>query len=175
MSWKGTLPWVVLTTCPAYAVQYLTVEQAQREAFPQATFFRTADVVLNPAQAEAVSERLSKKFKSGQRLRVWRAEQGSQLLGWFVTDAVIGKHLLIDYAVALSPSGEVERVEILEYRENYGGEIRREEWLRQFRGKEAGAALRLDEDVLNITGATLSCRHVTEGVKKIVAIADVCL
>lgn len=175
MSWKETLPLVVLASCPAYAVQYLTVEQAQREAFPQATSFQSADVVLSAGQATEVSERLKKKIKPGQRLRVWRAEKGSRLLGWFVTDAVIGKHLLIDYAVALTPGGKVERVEILEYRENYGGEIRREAWLRQFRGKDVGAALRLDEDIRNITGATLSCRHVTEGVKKIVAIADVCL
>lgn len=172
---KAAIPIVALAACPAYGVQYLSVEQAQQECFPTATTFRPAEVALSKEQAAAVSARLERRVKAGSRLRIWRVMRGGELLGWFVLDAVIGKHLLIDYAVALSPAGKVKQVEILEYRENYGGEIRREDWRRQFVGKGPEAELALDGDIRNITGATLSCRHVTEGVKKIVAIADVCL
>jgi hypothetical protein len=137
---------VLTIAAPAYAVQYLSVAQAQKLAFPSAT-----------------------RFSEAEGGRAWRAEAGGKLLGLVVVDHVIGKHLYIDYAVALAPGGRVQRVEILAYRESYGGEIRSASWLAQFVGKTSGSALRVGSDIRNISGATLSCTHVTEGVKRIVA------
>jgi hypothetical protein len=144
--WSAPAAVVLTVAAPAYAVQYLSVAQAQKLAFPSATHF---------AEAEGG--------------RAWRAEAGGKLLGLVVVDHVIGKHLYIDYAVALAPGGRVQRVEILAYRESYGGEIRSPSWLAQFVGKTSGSALRVGNDIRNISGATLSCTHVTEGVKRIVA------
>ena len=144
--WSAPAAVVLTVAAPAYAVQYLSVAQAQKLAFPSATHF---------AEAEGGS--------------AWRAEAGGKLLGLVVVDHVIGKHLYIDYAVALAPGGRVQRVEILAYRESYGGEIRSPSWLAQFVGKTSGSALRVGNDIRNISGATLSCTHVTEGVKRIVA------
>jgi len=72
--------------------------------------------------------------------------------------------------VALDLSGKVRRVDILQYRESYGGEVRDASWLAQFVGKTSGSALQVDRDIRNISGATLSSHHVTEGVKKILAL-----
>ena len=146
MRWIAPAAVVLPIAAPAYAVQYLSVAQAQKLAFPSATQF---------AEAEGG--------------RAWRAEAGGKLLGLLVVDHVIGKHLYIDYAVALAPGGRVQRVEILAYRESYGGEIRSPSWLAQFVGKTSGSALKVGGDIRNISGATLSCMHVTEGVKRIVA------
>jgi Na+-transporting NADH:ubiquinone oxidoreductase subunit NqrC len=66
-------------------------------------------------------------------------------------------------------------VEILEYRESYGGEISNRSWLSQFVGKTSRDPLELDQDIRNISGATLSSRHVTEGVKRILALYETCL
>jgi Na+-transporting NADH:ubiquinone oxidoreductase subunit NqrC len=84
-----------------------------------------------------------------------------------MVDRVIGKHEFITYALALGPDGTVRGIEILEYRETYGGEIRNPNWRRQFVGKKPGSALRLDGDIRNISGATLSSRHVTDGVRRL--------
>jgi len=130
---------------PAVAVQYLSIAQAQKQAFPSATSFVALDG------------------------RAWKAQAGSQVLGVFVVDHVIGKHLYIDYAVALDTGGRVQRVEILQYRESYGGEVKENSWLSQFVGKTSGSALKVDRDIRNISGATLSSNHVTEGVKRVLA------
>jgi hypothetical protein len=130
----------IAIAAPAYAVQYLSVEQAQKLAFPAA------------------------HFTEAQTGRVWKASTG----GVFVLDHVIGKHLYIDYAVALE-GGRVKRVDILAYRESYGGEIRSPSWLAQFVGKTASSPLKVGGDIRNISGATLSSLHVTEGVKRILA------
>ena len=144
--WSAPAAVVLTVAAPAYAVQYLSVAQAQKAAFPSATHF---------AEAEGG--------------RAWRAEAGGKVLGLVVVDHVIGKHLYIDYSVALDPGGRVKRVDILQYRESYGGEVRGASWLAQFVGKSAASALKVDQDIRNISGATLSSHHVTEGVKKVLA------
>jgi Na+-transporting NADH:ubiquinone oxidoreductase subunit NqrC len=69
----------------------------------------------------------------------------------------------------------VRRVEILTYRESYGGEIRNADWRKQFVGKNARSRLSLNGDIRNISGAKLSSRHVTEGIKRILATYEICL
>ncbi|NEV01389.1 FMN-binding protein [Bradyrhizobium uaiense] len=147
MTWvRYTLPAaaIVSAASPAYAVQYMSIEEAQKQAFPSATHFTEV-----------------------QAGRVWKAEAGGKVAGFLIFDRVIGKHLFIDYAVALTPGGAVHRVEILQYRESYGGEVRSPSWLAQFVGKTSGSALKINGDIRNISGATLSSTHVTEGVKRI--------
>jgi Na+-translocating ferredoxin:NAD+ oxidoreductase RnfG subunit len=137
---------IVSVASSAYAVEYLSIEEAQKAAFPSAT-----------------------RFSEVQPGRVWKAEAGGKPVGYFIFDRVVGKHLFIDYAVALTPGGAVQKVEILQYRESYGGEIRSPSWLAQFVGKTGGSALKINGDIRNISGATLSSTHVTEGVKRVLA------
>jgi hypothetical protein len=131
----------------AHATTYLTVAQAQQELFPNASFA--------PLEVKG-------------RERVWRSSSG----GWFIVDEVLGKHELITYAVGLDAQGAVTGVEILEYRESHGGEIRDPRWRAQFAGKTVRDPLALDRDVRNISGATLSCRHVTDGIKRLLALYE---
>jgi Na+-translocating ferredoxin:NAD+ oxidoreductase RnfG subunit len=98
------------------------------------------------------------------------ARHGDTTLGVVVADAVIGKFELISYAVGIDGDGAIRQVEILSYRESHGGEIRLPAWRRQFVGKTQAAPLRVGDDIANISGATLSCTHVTEGVRRIVAV-----
>lgn len=140
---------VMSVSSAAHAVQYLTIPQAQKLAFPSATNFAVV-----------------------QANRIWRAEAGGRTLGFFIFDRVIGKHLFIDYAVSLDTGGRIRKVDILQYRESYGGEIRSPSWLAQFVGKTSASPLQVDSDIRNISGATLSSHHVTEGIKRIMAIAS---
>lgn len=154
---------------PAYATQYLSTEAAQKTLFPEATAFVPHAVVLNDNQRAAVEK------ASGVRLRVvrpavWRVETQGRAMGWYVQDEVYGKHEFITYAVALDANGAVRGLEILDYRETHGGQIRNPAWRAQFTGKRHGDALRLDQDIQNISGATLSCKHISEGVRRVLAI-----
>jgi Na+-transporting NADH:ubiquinone oxidoreductase subunit NqrC len=99
--------------------------------------------------------------------RVWDVRSGDRRVGWFIVDRVIGKHDFITYALALGADGAIRGLEVLDYRETYGGEIRNPAWRRQFVGKRPGSQLQLDRDIKNISGATLSSRHVTDGVRRL--------
>ena len=91
-------------------------------------------------------------------------------VGWVVFDQVVGKYELIDFAVGLDTAGTVLGLEIMAYRESHGSEIRNAAWRRQFVGRKGAGQLRFGEDILNISGATMSCRHLTEGVQRIGAL-----
>ncbi|HLH92374.1 MAG TPA: FMN-binding protein [Xanthobacteraceae bacterium] len=145
--WAAPAAALVSVTSAAHAVQYLSLAQAQKLAFPSAT-----------------------RFVEVQAGRVWKAQAGERVIGLFVFDRVIGKHLYIDYTVAIDPGGQVHRVDILQYRESYGGEVRQASWLAQFVGKTSASPLQVDRDIRNISGATLSSHHVAEGVKRVLSL-----
>ena len=153
----------------AQATVYLTVEQAQAAMFPRQNL-TPAFRQLQPDQIAAI-KKASGEGPLSKDLRAWRAQDG----GWFIVDRVIGKHEFITYAVALTRDGAVRSVEILDYRETYGGEVRNPAWRQQFVGKRFGAPLELGKDIKNISGATLSSRHVTDGVRRLVATWEVVL
>jgi Na+-translocating ferredoxin:NAD+ oxidoreductase RnfG subunit len=164
----------VVVCVPAQATQFLSVEQAQRLSFPEASEFTPANIIFRPADISAIEKASGQKVRSrGEQM--WRAQAAGRLLGFFFVDYVIGKHEVIDYSVALNPDGRVRRVEILEYRESYGGEVANRNWLAQFEGKDSKDSLVPGRDITIISGATLSSRHVTEGIKRVLAIHDLLL
>ena len=161
---------LVLAGLPAsaFAVDYLSVEQAQKLMFPDADAFESRSVALDAAQLQKLEAQGVRGRSANWRVAV--ARRNGAALGFVVTDEVIGKVELIGYAVGLALDGTVRQVEILSYRESHGGEIRLPAWRRQFVGKGTGSALKLNDDIANISGATLSCTHVTDGVRRIVAV-----
>ena len=53
------------------------------------------------------------------------------------------------------------------YRETYGFEVNNPKWRMQFHGKNYTEHLKLDKQIKNISGATLSCRHITDGINRL--------
>lgn len=142
--------------------------------FPEATAFKQQLLDLSTTQMKQV-ETLAGVAARSVHWKAVSAWHGEALLGYVVFDAVVGKYELIDYAVALHPDASVQQVEILAYRESHGFEIRNAAWRRQFIGKKAQAGLSIGDGIANISGATLSATHVTDGVRRIAAIAEIAL
>ncbi|MEO5802258.1 MAG: FMN-binding protein [Verrucomicrobiota bacterium] len=169
-AWLGIFL-IALISGDAFAERYLTIPEAQKICFPKANNFETQAIELSKNQIKKVEKKSGAKFlsKTNAYSIAW---QEKTFLGMLIFDRVLGKHEMIDYAVAISPEGKILQVEILEYREHYGGEIRRDQWRGQFKGKNLTSPLKIHEDIYNISGATISCRHVTEGVKRVLATYD---
>jgi hypothetical protein len=166
---------IVAAASPAAATDYLSVSEAQRALFPQAKAFAAQPVALSKDQIK----RIGKLGGTPQRTaepKVWRASAtDGKFQGWMIVDEVIGKHEYITYATAISPEGKVLGVEIMSYRESKGGEVRNERWRDKFRGKTLADPFKLQKDIPNISGATLSCRNITDGVKRLLALREVAL
>ena len=132
------LPVAAISTS-AYATTYFSVEQAQRAIFPGAAFTSTG------------------------KPNTWRTSNG----GYFVVERVVGKHEFITIGVGINSNGTVKQIEIMDYRESYGYEVREASWRAQFVGKSASSLLELGADIKNISGATLSSKHITDAVKRV--------
>lgn len=170
----GTLRWIPLAlAAPALvqAAQYATLDEAARRAFPEATAWRDQLLQATTDDLHAIAA----LGGATPRASTWRALvalKDGQVLGVVVADGVIGKFELIDYAVAVGSDGRIRSVEVLNYRESHGYEIKLPAWRKQFVGKGASAPLRVGDDIANISGATLSCSHVTDGVRHILALLE---
>ncbi len=162
----------VAIVMPAYAADYLNEVQAQKVLFPSATEFSKKNITLTESQISKIKELAGVRQRTDQPL-IWQVSDKKKTLGLFFVDEVIGKHEFITYATAVSLDGHVMGVEIMSYRETHGGEIKQENWRNSFKGKTLKDPFKLDKDIPNITGATLSCRNVLDGVKRILVIQQV--
>ena len=140
---------------------YMTPSEAKKLFWGDETV-TPISLTLTKKQRDDIKAASGISVRAG-KMGVWKTESG----GWFVLDAVIGKHEFIDYAVALDASGAVKAIEILVYREGYGDAVVSPKWRAQFHGQNHSKILNLDKEIMNISGATMSCRHVTEGINRL--------
>ena len=166
--WYALIPVALVgAPSPSQATQYLSISEAQRALFPAATVFVDRTLRFTPAQRKAIGQAAG--IAPGATQPVWEVRGPGGRIGWLFIDRVTGKHELITYALALDAAGTVRGLEVLDYRETYGGEIRNPAWRQQFVGKRSGSVVRLGSDIRNISGATLSSRHITDGVRRLLA------
>jgi len=156
------------------AAQYLTIEQAQVLMFGKSAKFERNDLKFSDSALSAIYKASGVKVERSKQ-PLWEVREGERLVGYFIVDEVYGKHEFITYAVALEADGRVRQIEVLVYRESYGYEIRNSAWRAQFIGKNSDDPLTLDQDIKNISGATMSCRHISEGVRRLLATYDYAL
>ena len=112
-----------------HAEVFLNTEQAQRLIFPGETLAE-ASVTLKDAQRRLIEVGSGVKVKDRQ-VRAWRTGTG----GYFFLDTVTGKNEQITYACGITAGGQIKQIEVLEYRESYGHEVRHASWRQQFTGK----------------------------------------
>lgn len=170
-------PALIMSATPAiYAKefnhQYPTYQESQKGFFPTANAFIPAHIMLNDAEVDKV-EHLSQVRVRDPKQHIWRVEQHHHQIGWYIIDKVIGKHEFITYGIALDMNLQVKGIEILDFKESYGEQVRELQWRAQFIGKSLQDPIKLNNDIRNISGATLSCKNVSNGVKRVLATMDV--
>lgn len=174
MYWKPN-PFLIVgltTACIPIVAQakiYVSVNEAQALLFPNKSLSKNPVIITDDLQEKLRSASSIRHPFQGDR--IWKTADGS----WFIVDEVVGKHEMITYAVALNSSGSIMGVEILEYVESYGYEVAEAQWRKQFTGKSAANPIKLNQDIQNISGATLSCKHLTDGVKRVAVFYELAL
>jgi Na+-translocating ferredoxin:NAD+ oxidoreductase subunit G len=161
----GLLLAVLGAALPAHATQYWTKEAVLRDFFKgSAVTYRT--VTLDDVTANEIAKKLGAALpKKTWSIYVDDAE-GHGRTGYAVLDKEIGLHELIDYGVRFGLNGAVERLEITEYREPYGDEVRGNRFRQQFVGKTASDPITAGQDIDIISGASYSSKSLALGVKR---------
>lgn len=96
---------------------------------------------------------------------VLRVSRGDSLLGFATVENVKGRDQPITFLVAIDAADRLKDVDVLIYREPYGGQVAYDAWRRQFRGRTADDSLRVGREIRSISGATISVNAVTAGVR----------
>jgi hypothetical protein len=156
------------------ASDFLSVQEAQKSLFPDADQFMEIPATLTDAQRQQVAA-LAGPQPPHRSLRLWKATESGQLRGYVFVDEVVGREDYITYAAGIDVAGRLRPLEVLSYRESHGGEIRNPGWRRQFAGRAGEDQLKVRTDIKNIAGATLSCEHVTQGVRWLAGLWEVAL
>jgi Na+-translocating ferredoxin:NAD+ oxidoreductase RnfG subunit len=171
---RWLLPVAIYAVAPqCVAAKYMSIEQAREQMFPFADQYVTQVLHLTPRQIQEI-DTLSVTGRGAQPL-VWQALAKGKPIGWLFLDQVIGKHELITYALGVNTDGSIRQLQILEYLETYGSQVRYPNWRDQFVGKTVKDPLRVDSDIDNISGATLSARHLTEGIRRLLLLQQMIL
>ena len=147
---------------------FLTKKEALKVAFPGVKKVKKKKVWLTDTQTAAIQKILGDQIKYNER-RVTHyigLNDAGQPVGAMTIGNEIGRSYPITFMVVINPNGTVKDVEIMVYREPHGWEVRFESFMSQFFGRDGGDPF---DNINNITGATLSVRSMTKGVKKAVA------
>lgn len=154
----------------ASAETLLTQEQALKIVFPKSESVKSETRVLTPEQRKTLEENTGLRFPEHEYPTFVATTKG-QPDGYGVILNEIGKHENITFIVGVLPRGKVMEVAVLEYRESRGGEVKEQRFLSQFRGKTSSDPIRVNQDIVNYTGATLSSYAISRGVRRALALA----
>ena len=91
----------------------------------------------------------------------------SKITAYMVLSQGKGKMNFFDYMLVYHTDLSILKVKLLVYREEYGGEIGSERWLKQFIGKSNPDKMKFGDDIQNISGATISAQSINENIKKV--------
>lgn len=148
--------------------QFYNAESSRRELFPVFTAVEF-DTLRMDNTSLAMAKNLVKSSITERVVVFERILSKEGLAGYIYHGHEMGKVQLMDFAVALDAKGKVHRVLLTAYRESVGGEVKSKRFMQQFQGKEIKSRLRLNDDIDGISGATLSSRAITLGVRKAVS------
>ena len=150
---------------------YLTEDEAAKLMFPDSERIRKEVLSLTAEQKALVENRIGWSFPE-QSFDVYLGETNGKIDGYAIVQNTIGKYRPITYMVGVDPTGRVMNFEVLVYRESRGNEITRKRFNYQYEGKTVFDPIRINRDIINITGATMSVRSASAGVKRVLVLVD---
>lgn len=159
---------LIFSTAGAETV-YLKPEEALKLAFKGSEEVVLEKKSLTPSQ-KAVAEKSNGGSLEKNEWNFYVGRTSGRVDGYAVIDHEIGKMDPITFMTVISPQGSVRSVEILVYRESQGSEVHEPKFLKQYENKTLASPLRPGQDIQNISGATLSVRAVSVGVRRDLAV-----
>jgi len=150
---------------------YLKEEESLKIMFPKSEQVRKELIKLSPEKKALIEERIGWKFPE-ESFEVYIGETGTQIDGYAVVQNTIGKHKPMTYMVGVDNKGLVSDIELLVFREARGSEVRQKRFNAQYEGKSVLDPVRINKDIINISGATMSVRSMSAGIKRVLVLID---
>ena len=154
-----------------HAEVFLSEDEALKLMFPKSERIRKESIRLTSEKKVQIEERIGWKFPE-EVFEVYIGETSARIDGYALVQNTIGKHKPMTYMVGVDNTGHVLNVELLVFRESRGSEVRTKRFNVQYEGKTVLDPVRINKDIINISGATMSVRSMTAGVKRVLVLID---
>lgn len=156
---------------PEYYEQvYLTEKQALDMVFHDLKVEKK-EITMTTEQKKNIQKRLKRKIKEDTYTVFIGKKDGKEEKYAFILDEQ-GKHFPMTFIVSLDNKANVDQVAVMVYREKRGDGVKRKRFLNQFKNKNSKDPIEIDNDIVHITGATISSWSMTAGVKKAVVLTE---
>src|SRR3990167_4394496 len=150
---------------------YLTEEQALALVFPECDEIVADEFIMTPEEKTSLEKLLSRRlYEDG--FRTYVGKRDGSIRGYAIITEEIGKFHPFTFVVGVDTDGEITNIAVLVYRESRGGEIAKKRFLYQFMEKSINNPIRINKDIINITGATMSVQYMCAGVRKVLAVIN---
>lgn len=165
---------ILLVPFEVLAKDLITVDKALVKIYSKDAQFDRGEMTLTDDQMLNIESNAHITFKGTHSSKVvmYNVSQLGNIIGYAFEDTVMGKWGPIHYLVGLDLKGSIVQVIILDYQEIRGKPIAKKRFLRQYVNKDLKNHLKLKKDINGVTGATISSRSLTNGVRKIVYILE---
>ncbi len=150
---------------------FLSEEEAVKLMFPKSEHIRKELLTVPQDKKTLIESRIGWKFPE-ESFEVYIGETGTHIDGYALVQNTIGKHKHMTYMVGVDAHGLVSNVELLVFREARGSEVRTKRFNVQYEGKSVLDPVRINKDIINISGATMSVRSMTAGIKRVLVLVD---
>ena len=169
--WDSDLKRFLTDQETAIADVFMSEEEGVKIMLSKSERIRKDVIKLSPEKKTRIEERIGWKFPE-ESFAVYIGETGNHIDGYALVQNTIGKHKPMTYMVGIDSKGHVSDVELLIFRESRGSEIRQKRFNAQYEGKTVNDPVRINRDIINISGATMSVRSMSAGVKRVLVLVD---
>jgi len=154
-----------------HAEVFMTEDDAVKIMLPKSERIRKEVIRLSQEKKDVIEQRIGWKFPE-ESFELYIGETGDMIDGYAMVHNTIGKHKHMTYMVGVDAKGACSNVELLVFREAKGSEVGRKRFNAQYEGKTVSDPIRINKDIINISGATMSVRSISAGVKRVLVLVD---
>ncbi len=151
--------------------EFMTEEEALKAVMPKSQQVRKELIRLTPEKKELIEQRIGWKFPEDS-FELYIGQTGDKIDGYAMIHHTIGKYKPMTYMVGVDAKGTCTDVELLVFRDAKGSEVRTKRFNSQYDGKTVMDPIRINKDIINISGATMSVRSMSAGVKRVLVLID---
>jgi len=151
--------------------EFMSEEDAVKTILPKSQRVRKELIRLTPEKKALIEERIGWKFPE-ESFELYVGETGDKIDGYAMIHNTIGKYKHMTYMVGVGPKGVCTDVELLVFRDAKGSEVGKKRFNSQYDGRTVSDPIRINKDIINISGATMSVRSMSAGVKRVLVLVD---
>ena len=151
--------------------EFMTEEDALKTVLPKSQQVRKELIRLTAEKKELIEQRIGWKFPEDS-FELYIGQTGDKIDGYAMVHNTIGKYKPMTYMVGVDAKGSCTDVELLVFRDAKGSEVGKKRFNAQYDGKTVVDPIRINKDIINISGATMSVRSMSAGVKRVLVLVD---